>query len=105
MICLNRHDEDICNLRQEEISELWEIIRKVKVALLDCFQPDHFNYAFLMNKDAHVHLHVIPRYRQDHLFAGIKFQDSEEITTLKLPTHIETQIVAILKDALKANPA
>ena len=101
MICLKRHDEDICNLRQEEVSELWVVIRKLKVALLACFQPDHFNYAFLMNKDAHVHLHVIPRYRQNRLFGEIEFQDNDEVTKLELPTQTEKQIVAILRNSLK----
>jgi diadenosine tetraphosphate (Ap4A) HIT family hydrolase len=105
MICLKRHDEDICNLSQDEVSELWDVIRKLKVALLACFQPDHFNYAFLMNQDAHVHLHVIPRYRQDRLFAEIDFQDNDEVTKLELPAQIEKQIVAILRNSFEEKPA
>lgn len=105
MICLKRHEEDICNLRPEEVGELWDIIRKVKVVLLTCFQPDHFNYAFLMNKDAHVHLHVIPRYRQNHRFAQMEFQDSDQVTKLELPAPIEKQIVTMLRDSLEGKPA
>lgn len=105
MICLNRHEEDICNLRPEEIAELWEVIRKVKTTLLACFQPDHFNYAFLMNRDAHVHLHVIPRYRRNRLFAEVEFQDNDEVTKVELPVHIQNQIVAILRDSLREMPS
>ncbi len=104
MVCLNRHDEDICNLRPDEIGELWEVIRKVKTALLSCFQPDHFNYAFLMNKDAHVHLHVIPRYRRTHIFSEIEFQDNDEVTKLELPEHVQKQIVAVLRSEFQERP-
>ncbi|HUT15279.1 MAG TPA: HIT domain-containing protein, partial [Anaerolineae bacterium] len=75
MICLRRHDEDICNLSNREVRELWAVIRRVKAALESCFQPGHFNYSFLMNQDAHVHLHVIPRYHDMRVFAGFEFHD------------------------------
>ena len=71
--------------------------------LTSCFQPDHFNYAFLMNKDAHVHLHIIPRYRGQRAFAGVEFQDNDNITNRQLPEHIQTQIVAVLKNAVHVN--
>jgi diadenosine tetraphosphate (Ap4A) HIT family hydrolase len=104
MICLKRHDEDICNLSDEEVRDLWAIIRELKVALGSCFQPDHFNYAFLMNQDAHIHLHVIPRYRGIRTLAGIKFQDSDATTQRTLPERVQRQIASALRDALRINP-
>ncbi len=103
MVCLKRHDEDICNLSEEEVRDLWAIIRKLKEVLMSCFQPDHFNYAFLMNQDAHVHLHVIPRYRGTRTFAGLEFQDSDALTERRLPEPIHRQIVAALREALSSN--
>jgi len=103
MICLKRHDEDICNLSEDEIRELWSIIRNLKAVLISCFQPDHFNYAFLMNQDAHVHLHVIPRYRGKRTFAGVEFQDNDDITNQKLPEETQRQIVAVLRNAIQVN--
>ena len=47
----------------------------INTALLGAFQPDHFNYAFLMNLDAHVHMHIIPRYAQPQVFGGMTFTD------------------------------
>ena len=100
MVCLRRHDEDICNLSDEEVHDLWAVIKKLKSGLVSCFQPDHFNYAFLMNQDAHVHLHVIPRYHGPRVFAGIEFQDSEAITEWRLPEHIQAQMMSVLRRAL-----
>jgi len=104
MVCLRRHDQDICNLSETEVCDLWTTIRELKVALVRCFEPDHFNYAFLMNQDAHVHLHVVPRYRGTRMFAGIEFQDSEAIMEQRLDLHTHWQLVAALRQALGGNP-
>lgn len=104
MVCLKRHDEDICNLSEDEIKELWDIIRKLKAALAACFRLEHFNYAFLMNKDAHVHLHVIPRYQSRRVFAGMEFQDSDEIESLELPEHVLRQIIEAIQTTMQASP-
>ena len=103
MACLKRHEEDICNLSDEEVRDLWAIIRRLKAALMSRFRPDHFNYAFLMNQDAHVHLHIIPRYRGIRTFAGTEFQDNDAITELRLPEHIGRQLVAVLRETLGGN--
>ena len=100
MVCLRRHDQDICNLSDTEVCDLWTTIRRLKVALVRCFEPDHFNYAFLMNQDAHVHLHVIPRYHGPRVFAGIEFQDSEAISERRLPEHLQAQMMSILRQVL-----
>jgi len=104
MIVLKRHDEDICKLSDDELRDLWAIIRKLKGALTSCFQPDHFNYAFLMNQDAHVHLHVIPRYHGHRTFAGIEFEDSDAVSHRKLPQALHQQIVSLLREALGFRP-
>ena len=100
MVCLNRHDEDICNLTEEEVRDLWTVIRKLKHVLTSCFQPDHFNYSFLMNQDSHVHLHVIPRYRGIRTFVGIQFLDSEDITQRRLPENAHREVTTVLREDL-----
>ena len=71
MLVLRRHATDVTALTPAEQAGLWSLLGDVKTALLGAFQPDHFNYAFLMNLDAHVHLHIIPRYAQPQVFAGM----------------------------------
>jgi len=77
MLVLRRHTTDVTALTLGEQSELWRLLGDVKTALLGAFQPDHFNYAFLMNLDAHVHMHIIPRYAQPRVFAGMTFTDGQ----------------------------
>jgi diadenosine tetraphosphate (Ap4A) HIT family hydrolase len=75
MLVLRRHATDVTALTANEQAGLWRLLGDVKAALVGAFQPDHFNYAFLMNLDAHVHLHVIPRYAQSRVFFGRTFTD------------------------------
>jgi diadenosine tetraphosphate (Ap4A) HIT family hydrolase len=44
-------------------------------ALQRCFAPDQLNFAFLMNQEAQVHLHVIPRYQSERTWNGHIFED------------------------------
>ena len=50
MLVLRRHATDVTNLTVPEQLELWTLLSQVKTALASSFQPDHFNYAFLMNQ-------------------------------------------------------
>jgi diadenosine tetraphosphate (Ap4A) HIT family hydrolase len=77
MLVLRRHATDVTALTANEQAELWRLLGEAKTALRGAFQPDHFNYAFLMNQDAHVHMHIIPRYAQPRVFAGITCIDGQ----------------------------
>jgi diadenosine tetraphosphate (Ap4A) HIT family hydrolase len=72
---LNRPETDALNLDAAELMELWALARRVRDALSARWEPDHFNYAFLMNVDRQVHFHVIPRYKARREFAGGSFAD------------------------------
>jgi diadenosine tetraphosphate (Ap4A) HIT family hydrolase len=74
---LNRHIETITALMIEEWSDLQLQLIRATRALTDCFQPDHFNYAFLQNQDRHVHMHIYPRYAHSRLLEGILFEDTD----------------------------
>ncbi|BDI29913.1 hypothetical protein CCAX7_19640 [Capsulimonas corticalis] len=73
---LRRHETDVAALSAEERDALWEIAGQFKRALASLFAPDHFNFMFLMNQDAHVHMHIYPRYASTREFAEQVFSDS-----------------------------
>lgn len=75
MLVLKRHATNVTELKDEEQVEFWNVLRLTKESLDAAFQPDHVNYAFLMNQDRHVHLHLVPRYAEPRKFAGLVFQD------------------------------
>jgi diadenosine tetraphosphate (Ap4A) HIT family hydrolase len=75
-VALRRHEEDVADLTADEWADLRDEVRWATDRLRIAFEPDHFNYSFLMNAVAHVHLHVIPRYVGTRVLEGIVFSDS-----------------------------
>lgn len=75
MLVLIRHETDVTSLNGAEQVEFWQLLSAVHRALSSILQPDHYNYAFLMNGDRHVHFHVIPRYASSREFSSLTFSD------------------------------
>jgi len=62
MLVLNRPCTSVVEVTSEEWMVLHDRLRVLVPTLTALFRPDQFNLAFLMNQDAHVHLHIIPAY-------------------------------------------
>ena len=77
MLVARRPITSAVDLTAEEWLELRHEIRRACAALDALFQPDHYNHAFLMNVDAEVHLHVVPRYQHDRQWGGEAFTDPQ----------------------------
>ena len=75
MLVLRRPCEAVVALSQPEWLALHHQLGRVTRALAHLFSPDQINYAFLMNVDAQVHMHVIPRYASTRTWAGELFDD------------------------------
>ena len=75
MIVLNRRCRSVTDLTPAEWTDLHAQIRRLRVALDSLFEPDQYNYAFLMNRDRQVHLHVVPRYRAVREWCDKQFED------------------------------
>ena len=90
---LSRHETDVTKLSQAERDSLWTLFARAKDALDSLFTPDHYNYVFLMNVNAHLHAHIIPRYREPREFAGETFTDG------RLGDHYDTSASHLLSDA------
>jgi diadenosine tetraphosphate (Ap4A) HIT family hydrolase len=76
ILVLNRDAEAVTAVSSAEWSDLHREIARTRCVLDDMFQPDQYNYAFLMNQAAQVHLHVVPRYAQQRTWSGAQFEDS-----------------------------
>jgi diadenosine tetraphosphate (Ap4A) HIT family hydrolase len=75
MLVLNRHAESVASLTPEEWGDLHRWTVRATGALDKLFAPDLYNLAFLMNQDAHVHLHLVPRYAALREWAGETYDD------------------------------
>jgi diadenosine tetraphosphate (Ap4A) HIT family hydrolase len=76
-LMLKRPEKDVLALTAEEQSDMFTLSKRARTAMEALWDPDHFNYAFLMNRTPQVHFHIIPRYRQRREFAGGTFVDPE----------------------------
>ncbi len=76
IVKLNRHIVDFFKITEEERKELFgTVVPELKESLNKAFDPDLFNYASLGNCVRHLHLHVIPRYKDEREFEGVVFRD------------------------------
>jgi diadenosine tetraphosphate (Ap4A) HIT family hydrolase len=66
----------VTDLSSGEWAQLHVELKDLVPALGRLFSLDQVNLAFLMNQDAQVHLHVIPRYRFPRTWAGLVFTDA-----------------------------
>jgi diadenosine tetraphosphate (Ap4A) HIT family hydrolase len=76
-LVVRRHVEAVDQLTAAEWGDLRHELGWATAALRQATQPDHFNYAFLQNKDRHVHLHIIPRYATQREIAGLCIDDPD----------------------------
>jgi diadenosine tetraphosphate (Ap4A) HIT family hydrolase len=75
MLVLRRHCDAVIDIAPHEWALLREELRRIVPALNRLFHPDQFNFAFLMNLDSQIHLHVVPRYRFSRRWHGRTFTD------------------------------
>jgi diadenosine tetraphosphate (Ap4A) HIT family hydrolase len=75
ILVLRREAVDVLDITPDEWASLTDELRRVRAAVDALFRPDTWNHAFLMNLDAQVHCHVVPRYAGERRWAGGVFTD------------------------------
>lgn len=76
VLSLKRECPVFSELKQEEFSDLNNMIKVIEKTMKETFNYDIMNYLMLMMVDKQVHYHVIPRYQRVIDFAGIAWSDS-----------------------------
>jgi diadenosine tetraphosphate (Ap4A) HIT family hydrolase len=104
VLVANRPVESVTALRPDEWADLHRQIARVTVALDELFEPDQYNHAFLMNADAHVHMHVVPRYRAERSWGGQVFSDPHFGSLFGTEQRVlEQRALALLAAALRTH--
>ncbi len=75
MVVLRRPCVEVVGIDRLEWSSLMNELQRLVPTLTTLFAPDQFNFAFLMNMDAQVHMHVVPRYSSVRQWRGHQFDD------------------------------
>ncbi|KKS81987.1 MAG: hypothetical protein UV58_C0014G0033 [Candidatus Wolfebacteria bacterium GW2011_GWC1_43_10] len=104
--CKRNDALDLSDATKEEQKELFEVLKKLRKACQDIFQPDWFNYAFLGNNTRHLHCHFIPRYAKQRVFMEITFEDKlyghnyKTDHSFVTPEPVLLEVQSLLKKAL-----
>jgi diadenosine tetraphosphate (Ap4A) HIT family hydrolase len=64
----NSHVREVTDLPEQDRALLMNAVWQVEQAVREVMRPDKVNLASLGNMVAHVHWHIIPRYRDDTHF-------------------------------------
>jgi diadenosine tetraphosphate (Ap4A) HIT family hydrolase len=67
-VVLNRHAAEMTELAAAERERLMRVVFACESALLALYRPDKINLASFGNQVAHLHWHVIARFRDDAHF-------------------------------------
>lgn len=78
------HHENFSDLSVEEMADFNNVVKDIEGALKKAFNYDKINYLMLMMKDKHTHFHIIPRYKDEKEFAGIKWVDDLQPNVMNL---------------------
>ena len=76
ILVLRRACTAVIEIEPDEWLRLHVELQRLVPAIARLFQPDQFNFAFLMNLDAQVHLHVVPRYASPRRWHDREFVDA-----------------------------
>jgi ATP adenylyltransferase len=77
MIVPYKEVADLNGLAEEEVADLWKLVRRCANALTAVMKPDGFNIGINLGKVAgagiveHLHIHVVPRWNGDTNFMPV----------------------------------
>jgi ATP adenylyltransferase len=100
MVSPLRHVRDLNNLNDEEILDLFGLVKKIKNALDKVLKPEGYNIGINLSKAAgagiagHMHIHIVPRWTGDTNFMPV-------ISDTKIISQSLDELQRKLKNALR----
>lgn len=71
IVACKKHVDDITQLTQEERAQYIEDINRVAECIHKTFHPDKINFGAYGDTMHHLHVHVVPKYKDDYEWGGV----------------------------------
>ena len=71
VVANKKHVSEIVELNSEERAQYMEDIAKVAKAMHDIFHPDKVNYGAYGDTGHHLHVHLVPKYKDEFEWGGV----------------------------------
>ena len=88
-VVTNKHIKEITDLAEDEAIRIFKAVMAIEGVMRDFIKPDKVNIASFGNQVPHLHIHIIPRFKNDPAWPGSNFCVEEfktpsiDITTYK----------------------
>ena len=102
LLVFRKHIPDFFRLAPSELLSSLSEIHKAELAIRTAFAPEMMNYLFMGNITGHVHLHLVPRYRDDPHFGESPFLDSARVREPQLEADEYRDIATRMRNALES---
>ncbi len=99
-VILDRHVAEMTDLAPAERTRLMDAVFATETALRELMQPHKVNLASLGNATAHLHWHVIPRFRDDRHFPQPIWAEPSRADAACVPRPDRDLLVAALARSL-----
>ena len=70
-VVFNDHSFDFHELNEEERNAFMRDVARTGRAIAEAFNPDKINYGAYGDKISHLHMHVVPKYKNGNGFGGV----------------------------------
>jgi Diadenosine tetraphosphate (Ap4A) hydrolase and other HIT family hydrolases len=98
IVTYKEHGVELFNLSDEELALFMKDVKKAALAINKAFSPDKVNYGAYADKQAHLHMHVVPKYKDGYSW-GTTFEMMPQNKKL-LSSEEYAEIINKIKDNL-----
>lgn len=88
VVAYKNHVGEIVDLSEEERNAFMSDVARVSKAIHAAFKPDKVNYGAYGDTGCHLHMHLVPKYKDSDEWGGV-FQMNPEKTFLSNEEYIE----------------
>ncbi len=80
IVACKRHVDDVTDLTKEERAQFMEDVAHTAQILHDLFHPDKINFGAYGDKMHHLHVHLVPKYKDDDFeWGGVFAMDPKRV--------------------------